>query len=74
MMRIPTIRGIIDRRVLVNFRVDPDVLARVCPPPFRPQVVNGFGVAGICLIRLKLYLYSLPAPGQASTRPRPSFD
>jgi len=21
--------------------------------PFRPQIVNGFGVAGICLIRLK---------------------
>jgi len=52
-MRIPTIRGLIDRRVLVNFRVDPDVLSRVCPPPFRPQIVGGFGVAGICLIRLK---------------------
>ena len=52
-MRIPTIRGVIDRRVLVNFRVDPDVLARVCPAPFRPQIVNGFGIAGICLIRLK---------------------
>ena len=52
-MRIPTIRGLIDRRVLVNFRVDPGVLARVCPSPFRPQIVNGFGIAGICLIRLK---------------------
>ncbi len=52
-MRIPTIRGLIDRRVLVNFRVDPGVLARVCPSPFRPQLVNGFGVAGICMIRLK---------------------
>lgn len=52
-MRIPTIRGLIDRRVLVNFRVDPDVLSRVCPSPFRPQIVNGFGIAGICLIRLK---------------------
>ncbi|PAY16041.1 hypothetical protein CKO51_28915 [Rhodopirellula sp. SM50] len=52
-MRIPIIRGLIDRRVLVNFRVDPEVLARVCPPPFRPQIVNGYGVAGICLIRLK---------------------
>ena len=52
-MRIPTIRGLIDRRVLVNFRVDPDVLSRVCPSPFRPKTVNGFGVAGICLIRLK---------------------
>lgn len=52
-MRIPKIRGIIDRRVLVNFKVAPEVLQRVCPPPFRPQIVNGFGVAGICLIRLK---------------------
>jgi hypothetical protein len=52
-MRIPTIRGIIDRRILVNFRIDPDVLSNVCPAPFRPQIINGFGVAGICLIRLK---------------------
>lgn len=52
-MRIPVIRGVIDRRVLVNFRVDPSVLSRVCPPPFRPQIFNGFGIAGICLIRLK---------------------
>jgi hypothetical protein len=52
-MRIPAISGNIDRRVLVNFRVDVDVLTRVCPSPFRPQIVNGFGVAGICLIRLK---------------------
>lgn len=52
-MRIPTIRGVIDRRVLINFRVDPDVLAAVCPAPFRPQMANGFGIAGICLIRLK---------------------
>lgn len=52
-MRIPTVRGLIDRRVLANFRVDPDVLSRVCPPPFRPQLVDGFGVAGICLIRLR---------------------
>ncbi len=52
-MRIPALRGLIDRRVLVNFRVDADVLSRVCPPPFRPQLVNGFGVAGVCLIRLK---------------------
>ena len=52
-MRIPIIRGIIDRRVLVNFRVAPEILSRVCPSPFRPQIVNGFGVAGICLIRLK---------------------
>ena len=52
-MHIPTIRGLIDRRVLVNFRVDLKVLSQICPSPFRPQAVNGFGIAGICLIRLK---------------------
>ena len=52
-MRLPTIQGIIDRRILVNFRVDPEALSRVLPKPFRPQLVNGYGIAGICLIRLK---------------------
>lgn len=52
-MHIPVIRGVIDRRILVNFQVDPDVLTRILPPPFRPKLVNGMGMAGICLIRLK---------------------
>jgi hypothetical protein len=52
-MRIPVISGIIDRRILVNYRVAPELLARLLPAPFRPKLVNGFGVAGICLIRLK---------------------
>jgi hypothetical protein len=52
-MRIPVVRGVIDRRILVNYRVDPAVLARLVPPPFRPKVVHGAGVAGICLIRLR---------------------
>jgi hypothetical protein len=44
----------IDRRMLVNFRVEAEVLARLLPPPFRPQLVaKGIGMAGICLIRLK---------------------
>lgn len=52
-MRIPTVQGVIDRRILVNYRVDPDVLQGVLPSPFRPQLVRGYGIAGICLIRLK---------------------
>ena len=52
-MRIPVIRGVIERRILVNYRVDPDVLARVLPEPFRPKLFGGVGMAGICLIRLK---------------------
>lgn len=50
-MKLPTIRGVIDRRILVNFRIDPDVLSEVVPAPFRVQRVNGFGIAGICMIR-----------------------
>jgi hypothetical protein len=52
-MRIPLIRGVIDRRILVNYRVTPDVLARQLPAPFRPRLVHGFGMVGICLIRLR---------------------
>src|SRR5436305_14931233 len=52
-MRIPVVRGVIDRRILVNYHVEPGVLAPLLPPPFRPKVIHGVGMAGICLIRLK---------------------
>jgi hypothetical protein len=45
--------GVIARRLLVNYRVRPDILARVLPPPFRPQLAGEWGVAGICLIGLR---------------------
>jgi hypothetical protein len=44
--------SVIERRLLVNYRVDPAVAASLLPTPFRPQLVNGWAVAGICLIRL----------------------
>ena len=53
MLQLPVMRGVIDRRMLVNFRCGPKPLARLVPEPFRPKLVDGFGVAGICLIRLK---------------------
>jgi hypothetical protein len=46
-------RGVIDRRMLVNFRCEPASLARLVPAPFRPKLVQDWGMAGICLIRLK---------------------
>lgn len=52
-MKIPVVRGIIDRRILVNFRVDPEALARVLPSPFLPKKHRDRGIAGVCLIRLK---------------------
>src|SRR5688572_158574 len=52
-MRLPTITGIIRRRMLVNFRVDPAVMQRQLPSRFRPKLHEGHAVAGICLIRLE---------------------
>ena len=53
MLKLPAVRGVIDRRILVNYRVDPDALAAALPAPFEPLLVGGYGVGGICLIRLK---------------------
>lgn len=49
---MPRIAGEIERRLLVNYQADPDVVARVLPAPFRPQLVDGRAVVGICLLRL----------------------
>lgn len=52
-MRLPVIHGLIRRRMLVNFRVDAEVMGRFLPPPFRPKLHGGYAIAGICLIRLE---------------------
>lgn len=51
-MRMPSLRGLIDRRVLVNFRIDADALDPVLPEPFEPRTVDGHAIGGICLLRL----------------------
>lgn len=50
---LPTLEGVIARRLLVNFRVSPDVAQKLLPEPLALQTQNGFAVAGICLIRLE---------------------
>lgn len=52
-MHVPVIHGLIRRRLLVNFRVDAEVMRRFLPAPFRPKLHAGHAVAGICLIRLE---------------------
>lgn len=52
-MKIPKIKGVIDRRILINYQIDKEVLTNYLPEPFQPKLVNGKGIAGICLIRLK---------------------
>ncbi|MGW4699579.1 DUF2071 domain-containing protein [Streptomyces sp. NPDC004285] len=51
-MRQPRLNSVVERRLLVNYRVDPDVAERLLPAPLRPQLVHGHAVAGLCLLRL----------------------
>lgn len=48
-----TVRGTIRRRILVNFRVDPEIAQRRLPDGFVPKLSAGYAVAGVCLIRLE---------------------
>lgn len=52
-MKIPTLQGIIKRRILVNYRAEPDVIQKILPKGFRPKLYREKAVAGICLIRLE---------------------
>lgn len=52
-MRVPTLQGLIKRRLLVNFRADPDAVRRLLPAPFRPKLHGEHAIVGICLIRLE---------------------
>lgn len=47
-----TLRGRMRRRLLLTYRVDPVVAGELLPAPFRPQLVDGSAVGGVCLIAL----------------------
>lgn len=52
-MKIPTIHGYIERRILINFTADHKVVEKILPFPFRPIIYKEKAIVGICLIRLK---------------------
>lgn len=52
-MNIPAIQGIIRRRILLNYRVAPELAAGILPTNFRPKIFDEHAIAGICLIRLE---------------------
>ena len=52
-MRLPVIRGMIKRRLLVNFRAAPKVVQDILPEPFHPKLHSGQAIVGVCLIRLE---------------------
>lgn len=51
MFQLPVITGILDRRILLNYQLDPDYLKKFLPKPFTPRLYKGMGVGGICMIR-----------------------
>jgi hypothetical protein len=54
--------SVLERRLLVNYRIDPEAVAALLPAPLRPQQVGGWAVGGICLIRLRqVRPYGMPA-------------
>jgi len=52
-MKLPLLNGTIDRRILVNYKANPDVGRKLLPHPFEPLIINGYASVGICLLRLK---------------------
>jgi len=52
-MFLDMIHGTIDRRILLNYRFDPNALAKVLPDQFRPKLYRGKGIGGVCMIRFR---------------------
>jgi hypothetical protein len=67
MRRFEDLDGHIERRLVVNLRVDPEAVAGVLPPPLRPHLVGGHAIAGVCLIALR-DLRPAAAPGSWGLR------
>jgi hypothetical protein len=60
-MKIPTLHGYIDRRILINYKANPEAVRKIIPEPFRPKIFRDKAIVGICLIRLKhIKLKGLP--------------
>ena len=53
MMKLPIIEGVIKRRILINYQVEPEIISRHIPSIFKPKVVEGKSIIGVCLIRLE---------------------
>jgi hypothetical protein len=52
-MTTPILRGVIKRRFVLNYRADPEVVARLLPEPFTPKLYHGYAIVGVCLVRVE---------------------
>lgn len=48
-MELPVMNGIIDRRILINYRVKPEVIKALLPSHLEPLIVNGYGAKALKL-------------------------
>ncbi|WP_447647368.1 DUF2071 domain-containing protein [Microbacterium forte] len=47
------VRAQLRRRLLITYRVEPEVASSLLPTGFRPQIVDGSAVAGVCVLGLE---------------------
>jgi len=52
-MKLPIIEGVIKRRILINYQVESEIISGRLPSIFKPKVVKGKSIIGVCLIRLE---------------------
>jgi hypothetical protein len=52
-MELPVLSGTIARRILINYRVAPDVIRKILPNHLDPIIIGGYASAGICLLKLR---------------------
>lgn len=50
---LPILKGLIARRVLLNFRADVHIVQSMLPKPFVVEPYQGTAIVGVCLIRLE---------------------
>jgi hypothetical protein len=50
-VRAPRLVGVLERRLLVNYRLDPQAAQQLLPTGMRPDLASGYAVGGICLVR-----------------------
>lgn len=47
------VRAHLRRRLLLSYRLDPEVARGLLPERFRPQIVNGHALAGVCVLGIE---------------------
>jgi hypothetical protein len=53
MRPIAQVQAHLRRRLLINYRLDPEYAGTLLPQTLRPQLVDGSAVAGVCLVGLE---------------------